>query len=50
MLADDLTDDKSVLKVYNGLYDGKDRTGLNINIIKNATLDVTTFTYSPGVS
>jgi|SaaInlStandDraft_1057018.scaffolds.fasta_scaffold00735_7 hypothetical protein len=41
--------DQSALKVYNGSYDGKDRTGLNINIIKNATLDVTTFTYSSGV-
>lgn len=46
--SSDGTNNGSLLKVYNGTYQGNDRTGLNINITKNITLDVTTYTYSSG--
>jgi len=44
----DGTNDGSLLKIYNGSYVGDDRTGFNINITKNATLDVTTIIFSGG--
>lgn len=41
--------DGSVLKVYNGVYLGNDRTGFNINITKTAgTMTITSFTYAGG--
>lgn len=38
--------DNSILKVYNGSYDGTDRTGFNLNIKKTpGTMSVTSFTW-----
>ena len=40
--------DNSTLKVYNGTYQGNDRSGFNLNIKKaNAALTVTSFSYDP---
>lgn len=41
--------DGSTLKVYNGVYQGNDRTGFNVNIKKTAgAITVTTFGYDSG--
>ena len=40
--------DGSILKVYNGVYQGNDRSGFNLNIKKApAALTVTSFSYDP---
>ena len=41
----DGTNDGSLLKIYNGSYNGDDRTGFNINITKGASLTATSYTY-----
>ena len=43
--SSDGVNDGSLLKIYNGSYQGDDRTGFNINITKSATLTATTYTY-----
>jgi hypothetical protein len=41
--------DGAILKVYNGTYQGNDRTGMNINIENKATgIDVYTYDFSGG--